>query len=78
MTEEALGIVGQKSLSYMVDCRFHRDLQEEATEAREKARFNLVSLKKAGCRLNAIPSGNCGLHLKGREFGVMMHYCLGL
>ena len=68
----------QKELSFKIDSKNLKLLQEETSSIRDRARLSSLSIAHSGDWLNTIPSAALGLHLKGLEFQYMARYRLGI
>ena len=68
----------QRAISYKIDSRIFDEVLASASDLRDKARLNSLSLAKAGAWLTVIPSKTLGLHLARKEFRVSVQYRLGL
>ena len=79
LCEDSIFTYSQKQLSFKVDS-YNKESLVSAPDLslRDKARLSSVSLPKAGCFLNAIPSKALGLHLSNREFQCCVRYRLGV
>ena len=63
--EEAVNS-SQKVISHAVESNLAKELKDGATNEREKARLNAVSLKHSGDWLNAVPVKALGLHMQNK------------
>ena len=78
--EEEVDGLSQKEMSVKVDLHQKQKLLEDVAEGevRERARLASLSLPHAGDWLNTAPLTALGLHLRPREFVLVVKYRLGL
>ena len=75
---DACSIMGQKTLSGLIEKEASLRLLNSATSERDRARLDSVSRERSGDWLTALPSKAPGLHLRMSEFILAVRYRLGL
>ena len=80
VTEEEVGSLTQKMMSVKVDLHQKQKLLEGVgeEEVRDRARLSSLGLPHAGDWVNTAPLTSLGLHLRPREFVLVVKYRLGL